>query len=564
MHNYDAGVVDPQTGDTTYTCKDCGSIRVVEKEKPGEHTHDYSQTESKYEDNYDGTHTLVTVGICPADGATKVLRKGTPQAHNYDAGVVDPKTGDTVYTCKDCGSKKIVEKEKPGHEHTIKTTVEYEQIANDAVNHRIITTEECTSCNDYKKVTPSVGAHHFGTAVVDKDGNTVYTCTDCGYQKVIVKEHGHNYEVTTHYEKVDDQTHRLVTVKICTEPGCPEDQRVITTYGQPIPHTLKDIVDASGKVIGQECTADGCGYKKLYNHEHDYSKQETRYINDGDTHSVQIVGICPEDQAEKVISTTPGLAHQWDAGTENADGTVTYKCICGATKVHTHDYSQRDTKVVDNGDGTHTTIITGTCPEDGKTTTISSVVGSHSMTYNGNHTEEGDEYSCSCGATEIRPHAYDSGTEVPDLGKIVYVCQNCGHEKVEKMQNSGPEVEVTQQTISTETAEAGTEMTEGVQGAESLESGKTTVQIEIPGEISSDGEPRVVEFEVPEGMAEQVMEEAKVSLEEALAEPKAQEEAVVVEEVSAEVAAEIVEEHVFDEEAEDDKVLTLDNNKYYY
>ncbi len=142
------------------------------------------------------------------------------------------------------------------------------------------------------------------------------------------------------------------------------------------------------------------------------------------------------------------------------------------------------------------------------------------------------------------------------------------------MQNSGPEVEVTQQTISTETAEAGTEMTEGIQGAESLESGKTTVQIEIPGEISSDGEPRVVEFEVPEGMAEQVMEEAKVSLEEALAEPKAQEEtlaepkaqeeAVVVEEVSAEVAAEIVEEHVFDEEAEDDKVLTLDNNKYYY
>ena len=702
-HNYGAGVVDPKTGDTVYTCKDCGSKKVVQK-GPEEHTHDYSIIRTGYEDNGNGTHTLVTTGTCPVDGATKVLRKGTPQAHNYGAGVVDPKTGDTVYTCKDCGSKKIVEKEKPGHEHTIKTTVEYEQIPNDAVNHRIITTEECTSCSDYKKVTPSEGAHHFGTAVVDKDGNTVYTCTDCGYQKVIVKEHGHNYEVTTHYEKVDDQTHRLVTVKTCTEPGCPEDQRVITTYGQPVPHTLKDIVDASGKVIGQECTADGCGYKKLYNHEHDYSKQETRYINDGDTHSVQIVGICPEDQAEKVISTTPGFAHQWDAGTENADGTITYKCVCGATKVHTHDYSQRDTKVVDNGDGTHTTTITGTCPEDGKTKIISSVVGSHSMTYNGNHTEEGDEYSCSCGATEIRPHAYDSGTEVPDLGKIVYVCQNCGHEKVEKLNeqpgmeepgedhtehtytfngnsseagdeyscscgkteirphaydggtevpdlgkivyvcqncghektedlektpehtehtytfngnsseagdeyscscgkteirphaydggtevpdlgkivyvcqncghekverlaNNGPELDTNKQTLSTEslpaasseTVENGTEITESVQETESAEPVKTTVQIQLPGELTDDGKDKTVEFEVSEEMADQVIREAQDSIEEALAGSREQEG-------NEQVASGGSEPEDFEdvEEAEDDKVLTLDNNKYYY
>ena len=825
-HNYGAGVVDPKTGDTVYTCKDCGSKKVVQK-GPEEHTHDYSIIRTGYEDNGNGTHTLVTTGTCPVDGATKVLRKGTPQAHNYGAGVVDPKTGDTVYTCKDCGSKKIVEKEKPGHEHTIKTTVEYEQIPNDAVNHRIITTEECTSCSDYKKVTPSEGAHHFGTAVVDKDGNTVYTCTDCGYQKVIVKEHGHNYEVTTHYEKVDDQTHRLVTVKTCTEPGCPEDQRVITTYGQPVPHTLKDIVDASGKVIGQECTADGCGYKKLYNHEHDYSKQETRYINDGDTHSVQIVGICPEDQAEKVISTTPGFAHQWDAGTENADGTITYKCVCGATKVHTHDYSQRDTKVVDNGDGTHTTTITGTCPEDGKTKIISSVVGSHSMTYNGNHTEEGDEYSCSCGKTEIRPHAYDSGTEVPDLGKIVYVCQNCGHEKtedlekppvhtehnytyngnhteegdeyscscgkteirphaydsgtevpdlgkivyvcqncghektedlekppvhtehnytyngnhteegdeyscscgkteirphaydsgtevpdlgkivyvcqncghektedlekppvhtehnytyngnhteegdeyscscgkteirphaydsgtevpdlgkivyvcqncghektedlekppvhtehnytyngnhteegdeyscscgkteirphaydsgtevpdlgkivyvcqncghekVERLANNGPELDTNKQTLSTEslpaasseTVENGTEITESVQETESAEPVKTTVQIQLPGELTDDGKDKTVEFEVSEEMADQVIREAQDSIEEALAGSREQEG-------NEQVASGGSEPEDFEdvEEAEDDKVLTLDNNKYYY
>ena len=413
-HNYGEGVVDPVSGDTTYICLDCGSTRVVEKPYEETHTHDYIESERKYEDNGDGTHTLVVIGTCKEDGATKVIFKGQPMKHRENAGVVDPITGETTYTCLDCGVvTRVVEKHI--HDYSQQST---KYVNNGDGTHTLVTIGTCPEDGATKVLSKGkVSAHREGPGVVDpKTGDTVYTCLDCGATRTVVKDHGgdedthtHHYEVSgTRYEDNGNGTHTLVTIGTCKKDGATK----ILSRSNPMAHRENaGVVDPTTGETTYSCLDCGAVTRvvKPPVHTHDYSQKETKYVNNGDgTHSQVVIGTCPADGATKELSRGKATAHREDAGVvDPTTGDTVYTCLdCGATRVvkkpdvHTHDYSQKSTKYEDNGDGTHTLVTIGTCPADGATKELS--------------------------RGSATAHREDAGTLNPATGETTYKCIDCG------------------------------------------------------------------------------------------------------------------------------------------
>ena len=225
-HEWDEGVEIKapkcdETGETKYTCIDCGATKLEEITSLG---HEWSDWEDDGEESGTDSHTH----ICGRDKCGKIEQENhswgdwVPEdennhikycsecsgtridTHKWDNGVITTKPTEEIegvktYTCSDCGYTKTEPVDKLVHVHNMG-----EWGPNDEITH-------IRSCSC--KLTETEN-HNFDEGVVinwathNAPGAVEYTCYDCGYVKMaeipIIKDHEWAEWVPN---KTDETTH---------------------------------------------------------------------------------------------------------------------------------------------------------------------------------------------------------------------------------------------------------------------------------------------------------------------------------------------------------------------
>lgn len=174
-HDFDNGVVLKEPTDTLdglkkYTCQTCG----YEKEEKIVSTHTHTPI--------DGYHSDKSFHWEVCECGEKINFK----KHRFENGIVvkEPTStsdGLVIYKCSNCGYEKEEIIPRVDHEHVYHDRLEY-----DPEGHWII----CYECGEILKK----DVHHFDGGQYfedDKGQGFVYTCHDCGYQKVEYSDVGH-------------------------------------------------------------------------------------------------------------------------------------------------------------------------------------------------------------------------------------------------------------------------------------------------------------------------------------------------------------------------------------
>ena len=244
----------------------------------------------------------------------------------------------------------------------------------------------CTLCG-----AGEYSSHSWDSGAVTKEpscaeeGERTYTCIDCGDCKVEPIDKTPHYGATSVYETEEFhrwhcgvcgleslREHRWLNEKVTKEPTCTEDGELTYTCiycsgnrHEVIPAAGTHIYDnecdstcntcgisrdayhsySSGKVIKEvTCQADGeteytcskCGYvqieftPKLDHHTYSPTITKEPSCKEEGIRTLTCTG-CGDTHTETISKL---YTHTWDNGTQNSDGTVTYKCtVCGKTKV---------------------------------------------------------------------------------------------------------------------------------------------------------------------------------------------------------------------------------------
>lgn len=276
--------------------------------------------------------------------------------------------------------------------------------------------------------------HRFGDWVSINDDLEQRTCP-CGAKET----RAHKYTAKTTTVQNKNGTHTIVVTSTCVNCG----------HKKTISETKKCnysewTYDAASGLEKRECSL--CHYVETRAHNHDYNK-----IVKCDSEYEYKSCICGQEIK---------VAHNFDKGTLNADGSTTYKCLnCGYEKTieknqeetHHHSYKIYDwdetyeykkcscgktTKVkheLDNGTLNADGSVTYKCKHDdcGFTKTIRKedphVHSFKLVSWDAN----GETYKCSCGEVKTDSHAL-GGKVTKDDGTIVRACthEGCGYEEV--------------------------------------------------------------------------------------------------------------------------------------
>ena len=392
-HIYKTGVngIDKETGKpiTTYTCKDCGHEKVVERTHQGttdpiEHTHNFNgEAEISYEQTENGhvkvyTYTCIDPN-CPKVNEKKIV-KSDEIKHEFDktSGVISEDGKSITYSCE-CGETITEEYTKPPIEHTHtygNAETSYENITD--AKHTKVLTKTCTECGE-KEISKTTTNHNF-VKVEDTIQNgvegTLYSC-ECGKEKFVEKTinppepvHSHTFgeEVFAGFENITDTHHTKVYVKTCTDSNCTtqggakEESKVTSTHS----FSKTDRTETQDGTT-YEVWACECGKEKLVEKsqivtppvvEHKYVETgEERYVYDENGHQkVKVLKCSVEgctDHQEKTEPIGEKETHNFDKtnGTISDDKTtITYKCSCGATLEETYTPPTVEHKYVETGE----------------------------------------------------------------------------------------------------------------------------------------------------------------------------------------------------------------------
>lgn len=252
--------------------------------------------------------------------------------HNWTAGET---VGDTVtYTCGDCGATET-------HTHTFAGT-----LSHDDTHHWYAATCEHT------EVRKGLTEHNWDGGTLKGDTVT-YTCGDCG----ATKTHTHTYETKYTY---NETAHWHAAT--CEHTDLKKNEEA---------HTFTTETTGTGDVV-KKCV---CGYQEIEGHTHEISS-EWSFDENNHWHAAS----CGLEEHRMEVG-----AHNWGTGVENGD-TVTYTCMCGATKTHTHTYSED--WAYDNTNHWHAS----TCEHRDKVLGLSAHVFDEGVV-----SEDKIVYTCACG-----------------------------------------------------------------------------------------------------------------------------------------------------------------------
>lgn len=372
-HTLDHGKLN-KDGSTTYSCtyEGCNYTKTIEHtNRPVEpstptHRHSYEKT-SVLEDLQNGQHRISVYDVCSC-GARKFVSSNT---YNCSYG-----TPQTTYT--NLGES--------GHSYT--------------------TTNTCTVCG-HKDIHQGNEVHHT-TTTTNSNGDTVITCDECTYKKVIEKEkppvpgHVHDYEEKTETVYAGNDQHTTTIYNVCKDPNCTGDDKKVQisqvsancTYGAA---TTTYEVSESGHIVVTTRVCSGCGHKDIQK------------------------------------SASVAHSHTIDTGRVDANGDKIFACVCGHEKsisqscTHTWGTPQTTYEQIDGS--SHKVIITHTCTECGTAEQVSETTApcSHDIT------EVGLTKTDACGTCgyvhSTHTHVKDVHTTAGDDTYCHYeevICAECG------------------------------------------------------------------------------------------------------------------------------------------
>ncbi|MBQ6165134.1 MAG: hypothetical protein IJK23_11725 [Clostridia bacterium] len=287
-------------GEKTFTCTDCGAKKIESIPATGHAFGDWKELNENEHQR-----------VCANN------RKHVETApHTWDKGKVTKKAtcvkdGEKVYTCKDCGATKEETIPATGHAFGAWEKLDDEQ-------------HQRVCANNAKHV--ETAAHEWDDGVISEDavcqdvGTKVYTCKDCGAQKIEqLPATGHAFG---DWEKLDDEQHRRVCANnpnhVETAAHEWEDKEIMT------PATCQTV--GSKTVVCKVCGATKIESIPAIGHAYGEWKKA-----DDEQHQ----RVCANDPTH--VETAP---HEWDDGviTKEADcennGMKTFTCAdCGATKI---------------------------------------------------------------------------------------------------------------------------------------------------------------------------------------------------------------------------------------
>ena len=262
-HDFDNGAVQ-LNGDTVFTCLTCG----YEKTVVHEHTFatEYSSNETHHWYASTCGHSV----------------EGSKAEHNFNNGAVQL-NGDVLFTCETCGYEKTVV-----HEHTFAT-----EYSSNETHHWYAST--CGHSDQEVK-----GEHDFDSGVTQLNGDVLYTCETCGYEFV----EGHEHTFATEYSS--NETHHWYA-STCGHNV--EDSKA--------EHDFDDgAVQSNGDTI---FTCETCDYEKTVVHEHTFA---TEYSSN-ETHHWYASTCGHSDQEVKG-------EHDFDDGVVQSNGDTVFTCeTCG-------------------------------------------------------------------------------------------------------------------------------------------------------------------------------------------------------------------------------------------
>ena len=279
-HSWDSGKVTKQascaaTGEMTYHCTVCDTVKTVAVEKSNDHSYDHScdtecnicgttrNSEHRYEDNWDfnGDEHWHICGIC---GEKKDIEGHSPG---------ETATENKPQTCTVCG---YVLEAALGHQHS------YGDVwVSDETSHW----KTCEGCG----MSDSTAQHIF-------DNSCAANCSVCGYERSVAHEYGETW--------ASDETGHWTTCQLCGMEGESVEHTPGAEATEDTPQACKD-----------------CGYELHPVLEHVHHFGDT-WRKDEVSHWHECVCLEREDEA----------AHTWDEGVAG-DETVTFSCFeCDAQR----------------------------------------------------------------------------------------------------------------------------------------------------------------------------------------------------------------------------------------